>query len=134
MPHANRHVHPLHRPVGCVAHGTPCGLGTVPRDVSTGTGWPVRGRGTCVVQARDALVQPVPAVRPPRVELARRLLVPRDAGQAISRTWRLVDLVEGEGIPVRVYRTHRPGIVVYSDALQIAAVPRRDTFGRPGEN
>jgi hypothetical protein len=52
-----------------------------------------------------------------------------DAGQAISRMWRLVDLVEGEGVPVRVYRTRRPGIVVYSDDLQIAAVPWRDTFG-----
>jgi hypothetical protein len=52
------------------------------------------------------------------------------AGEAISRMWRLVCLVEHEGVPVRVYRTHRPGIVVYSDQLQIAAVPWRDTFIR----
>ena len=51
-----------------------------------------------------------------------------DAGEAISRVWRIVCLVEHEGIPVRVYRTRRPGIVVYSDDLQIAAVPWRDTF------
>jgi hypothetical protein len=28
-----------------------------------------------------------------------------DAGEAISRIWRLVHLVEGEGVPVRVYRS-----------------------------
>jgi len=44
--------------------------------------------------------------------------------------WRVVTLVEHEGIPVRVYRTHRPGIVIYQDALQVAAVPWRDTFTR----
>ncbi len=51
-----------------------------------------------------------------------------DAGEALSRVWRIVDLVEGEGIPVRVYRTVRPGIIVYCDDFQIAAVPWRDTF------
>jgi len=53
-----------------------------------------------------------------------------EAGEAISRMWRIVDLVEGEGVPVRVYRTRRPGAVVYEDDLQIAAVPWRDTFAR----
>ncbi|HMF41538.1 MAG TPA: hypothetical protein VKQ32_12635 [Polyangia bacterium] len=52
-----------------------------------------------------------------------------DAGQAISRVWRIAELVEREGVPVIVYRTRRPGLVVYRDALQIAAVPWRDTFG-----
>jgi hypothetical protein len=51
-----------------------------------------------------------------------------DAGEAISRIWRLVHLVEGEGVPVRVYRSRRPGSIVYSDNLQVAAVPWRDTF------
>ena len=32
-----------------------------------------------------------------------------DAGEAISRIWRIVDIVEGEGVPVRVYRSRRPG-------------------------
>lgn len=50
------------------------------------------------------------------------------AGEAISRMWRIVDLVEGEGVPVRIYRTDRPGTVVYADDFQIAAVPWRDTF------
>jgi len=56
-----------------------------------------------------------------------------DAGEAISRMWRIVDLVEGEGVPVRVYRTRRPGVVVYADDLQIAAVPWRDTFAIGGQ-
>jgi hypothetical protein len=51
------------------------------------------------------------------------------AGEAISRIWRIVTLVEREGVPVAVYRTRRPGVVVYQDGLQIAAVPWRDTFG-----
>jgi hypothetical protein len=51
-----------------------------------------------------------------------------DAGEAISRIWRLVTLVEREGVPVTVYRTRRPGLVVYEDRWQIAAVPWRDTF------
>ena len=51
-----------------------------------------------------------------------------DAGEAISRIWRLVNLVEGAGVPVRVYRSRRPGNIVYSDDMQIAAGPWRDTF------
>lgn len=51
-----------------------------------------------------------------------------DAGEAISRMWRIVDLVESEGVPVRVFHTRRPGVIVYSDAFQIAAEPWRDTF------
>ena len=52
-----------------------------------------------------------------------------DAGEAISRIWRVVALVEREGVPVVVYRTTRPGVVIYQDRWQIAAVPWRDTFG-----
>jgi hypothetical protein len=51
-----------------------------------------------------------------------------DAGEAISRIWRIVDIVEGEGVPVRVFRTRRPGQIVYADSFQVAAVPWRDTF------
>ncbi len=51
-----------------------------------------------------------------------------DAGEAISRIWRIVDIVEGEGVPVRVFRTRRPGEIVYADAFQVAAVPWRDSF------
>jgi len=55
-----------------------------------------------------------------------------DAGEALSRMWRMVTLVEREGIPVRVYHSRRPGHVIYTDALQIAAVPYRDSFEGPG--
>jgi len=51
-----------------------------------------------------------------------------DAGEAISRIWRIVDIVEGEGVPVRVFRTRRPGQIVYADPFQVAAVPWRDSF------
>ena len=52
-----------------------------------------------------------------------------EAGEAISRMWRVVRLVEGEGVPVVVWRTRRPRVVVYENEMQIAAVPWRDTFG-----
>ena len=42
--------------------------------------------------------------------------------------WTFVHLTERHGVPVSIYRTRRPGIVVYSDDYQIAAVPWRDTF------
>jgi hypothetical protein len=51
-----------------------------------------------------------------------------DAGEAISRIWRIVEIVEGEGVPVRVFRTRRPGEIVYADAFQVAAIPWRDSF------
>jgi hypothetical protein len=51
-----------------------------------------------------------------------------DAGEALTRIWAFVRLAECNGVPINVYRTRRPGIVVYSDDYQIAAVPWRDTF------
>ena len=51
-----------------------------------------------------------------------------DAGEAISRIWRIVDIVEGQGVPVRVYRSRRPGQIVYADPFQVAAIPWRDSF------
>ncbi len=50
------------------------------------------------------------------------------AGEALTRIWTFVHLAERNGVPVNVYRTRRPGVVVYSDEHQIAAVPWRDTF------
>ena len=41
-----------------------------------------------------------------------------EAGEAISRMWRVVRLVEGEGVPVVVWRTRRPGVVVHEDEIQ----------------
>jgi hypothetical protein len=51
-----------------------------------------------------------------------------DAGEALTRIWAVVRAAGRDGIPVHLYRTHRPGIVVYSDRYQVAAVPWRDTF------
>jgi hypothetical protein len=68
---------------------------------------------------------PAPRVAPdPRAVFWFR----RDAGEALTRIWRFVRIAERAGVPVTVYRTRRPGIVVYSDDYQIAAVPWRDTF------
>lgn len=51
-----------------------------------------------------------------------------DAGEPLSRIWTFVRIVETNGVPVRIYRTRRPGIVVYEDPYQVAALPWRDTF------
>jgi hypothetical protein len=50
------------------------------------------------------------------------------AGDALTRVWALVRIVETSGVRVQAFRTRRPGIVLYSDPYQIAAVPWRDTF------
>jgi hypothetical protein len=69
---------------------------------------------------------PVPRIAPdPRAVFWFR----PDAGATLTRIWSFVQLAERNGVPVSVYRTRRPGIVVYSDDYQIAAVPWRDTFG-----
>lgn len=52
-----------------------------------------------------------------------------DAGEPLSRIWKVVRIVETNGVPVQVHRTRRPGIVVYQDPYQVAALPWRDTFG-----
>jgi hypothetical protein len=51
-----------------------------------------------------------------------------EAGEALTRIWGFVRIAERAGVPVIRYRTRRPGIVVYADDYQIAAVPWRDTF------
>jgi hypothetical protein len=56
------------------------------------------------------------------------------AGEALTRIWALVRIVETNGVPVRAFRTRRPGTVVYSDPYQVAAVPWRDTFGTPAHS
>jgi hypothetical protein len=66
----------------------------------------------------------------PRIAPDRRAVFwfRRDAGEALTRIWAFVHLTERTGVPVSIYRTRRPGVVVYSDEYQIAAVPWRDTF------
>jgi hypothetical protein len=53
-----------------------------------------------------------------------------EAREAISHAWALADLVEGIGVPVRVYLKHRPGTILYEDPFQVAAVPWKITFRR----
>jgi hypothetical protein len=68
-------------------------------------------------------------LRAPREVDARAVFWFRpDAGEALTRIWALVRIVEDEGVPVHVYRTRRPGSVVYEDEQQVAAVPWRDSF------
>ena len=43
----------------------------------------------------------------------------------ISRLWELVHLLEDEGVFVTKVRTSQPGMIVYRDEYQVAAVPRR---------
>ena len=42
--------------------------------------------------------------------------------------WGLANALKASGVPVLPVRTVKPGLVVYEDACQIAAVPFRDTF------
>ncbi len=43
----------------------------------------------------------------------------------ICRLWELKYLLEDEGIVVSKVRTHQPGMIVYRDEHQVAAVPSR---------
>ena len=43
----------------------------------------------------------------------------------ISRLWELAHLLEDEGVFVTKVRTSQPGMIVYRDEHQVAAVPRR---------
>jgi hypothetical protein len=48
-----------------------------------------------------------------------------EAGEAISRVWRMAQLIERAGVPVRVLRERDPGLIVYRDDFQVAAVAWR---------
>jgi hypothetical protein len=51
-----------------------------------------------------------------------------EAREAISRAWRMAKLVESIGIPVQVFRRRDPGLIVYRDDFQVAAVRWRGSF------
>jgi hypothetical protein len=52
----------------------------------------------------------------------------RSSSQAvISRLWELAYLLEDEGVFVTKVRTSQPGMIVYRDEHQVAAVPQRKT-------
>ena len=44
----------------------------------------------------------------------------------ISQLWELVHLLEDEGVFVTKVRTSQPGMIVYRDEHQVAAVPQRN--------
>jgi hypothetical protein len=48
-----------------------------------------------------------------------------EAREAISKIWRIARLVESVGVPVRVHRRRDPGLIVYKDDFQVAAVAWR---------
>lgn len=49
------------------------------------------------------------------------------AGEHIQRMYELSAILGKYGVPCDVIRCERPGVIVYRDAFQIAAVPFRDT-------
>jgi hypothetical protein len=53
-----------------------------------------------------------------------------EARAAISRAWRMAKLVESIGIPVQVFRRRDPGLIVYRDDFQVAAVRWRGSSAR----
>jgi hypothetical protein len=59
---------------------------------------------------------------------ARGVLVPANRRRAAHADLGDRAPPRGHGVPLHVYRTGRPGIVVYKDHYQVAAVPWRDTF------
>ena len=48
-----------------------------------------------------------------------------EARECASRIWELVHLLREHGITVQTMRTRRPGRIVYSDEMQVGAVPYR---------
>ena len=48
-----------------------------------------------------------------------------EARECASRIWELVHLLREHGVLVQTMRTARPGRIVYSDGMQVGAVPYR---------
>jgi hypothetical protein len=46
-----------------------------------------------------------------------------DARTVVTRMWDLVQVLEKNGKPVRLYKTTDPGMRIYQDAYQVVAVP-----------
>jgi hypothetical protein len=46
-----------------------------------------------------------------------------DGGRAVRRLWGIVRMLRAHGSPVRLISTREPGRIIYSDDLQIAAIP-----------
>jgi hypothetical protein len=48
-----------------------------------------------------------------------------DAHQIVGRMWDLVAILRNEGVFMEVRRTSTPGMIVYEDEQQVAAIPHR---------
>lgn len=51
-----------------------------------------------------------------------------ECARCTHQAWALVNALKAVGVPVVPVRTKKPGLVVYEDDCQVAAVPYRDTF------
>jgi hypothetical protein len=56
------------------------------------------------------------------------------AGEAARRIWDLAARVKQHGPAVEIFKTRRPGYIVYEDDHQVAAIPFRDTFNTGGKH
>ena len=54
----------------------------------------------------------------------------KEATAPVSRIWDLVALLEEHAAPIRLIRTANPGTIIYSDPLQVVAVPPIWRWGR----
>ena len=51
-----------------------------------------------------------------------------ECARCTHHAWGLANALKASGVPVLPVRTVKPGLVVYEDACQVAAIPFRDTF------
>ena len=47
-----------------------------------------------------------------------------DAGEPLTRAWKLVTFLEEHGFVVQMYKTNDPGMRVHRDDFQVAAIPQ----------
>jgi len=67
----------------------------------------------------------------PDIDEPRAIFWLRDEWQiVVERMWALAVILREAGERVRMVKTTLPGYVVYEDAVQVAAVPYRNTFTR----
>ena len=67
---------------------------------------------------------------PDRSKLHRRAIFwfKAHAAKVVRRAWDLALALNEHGPPAEIFKTRRPGYIVYEDDQQIAAIPFRDTF------
>jgi hypothetical protein len=51
------------------------------------------------------------------------------AHKPMQYVWQMVYVLEEHGILIRLHKTADPGIVIYEDGWQVAAKPRKKSFG-----